>query len=361
MIDLLDEIAPALAQGQRFAIAVVTSTWSSAPRGVGAAMAVDANGRVYGSVSGGCVEGAVFEEATAVLKEGRARRLRYGVSDGDAFAVGLTCGGTIELLVFHVGDATAEVLSAVRAAARNSVETGLVLALQEQVRVAAFDQAGLHGSFEDERLDQALASDALGFLRTGRSAVLHLGAHGERRPDESEFLVLSFPAPPRMFVFGAIDFARAVADMGVFLGFHTIVCDARPTFATSARFPGAHEVVVEWPHRYLTTVDVSEHDAICVLTHDPKFDVPLLVEALRTPAGYIGVMGSRRTHERRLEELKAAGVPDADLARLHAPIGLDLGGRTPEETAVSIAAEIIKERWQGSGSPLSDIHGPIHR
>jgi xanthine dehydrogenase accessory factor len=163
-----------------------------------------------------------------------------------------------------------------------------------------------------------------------------------------------------MFVFGAIDYAAAVARVGSFMGYHVTVCDARATFATSKRFPDADEVIVEWPHRYLERVAIDERTAICVLTHDPKFDVPLLEVALRSPASYIGAMGSRRTHAERLERLRERGLSDAELARLRSPIGLDLGARTPEETAVSVAAELVQRRWGGSGRPLTNTDGRIH-
>jgi xanthine dehydrogenase accessory factor len=172
--------------------------------------------------------------------------------------------------------------------------------------------------------------------------------------------ISSFAPRPRMFVFGAIDYAAAVARIGHFLGYHVTVCDARATFATSKRFPDADEVIVDWPHRFLQRVTVDQRSAICVLTHDPKFDVPLLEVALRSPASYIGAMGSRRTHDERLERLRERGLRDHELARLRSPIGLDLGARTPEETAVSVAAELIAQRWGGSGNPLSGTSGRIH-
>ena len=172
--------------------------------------------------------------------------------------------------------------------------------------------------------------------------------------------VHSFAPPPRMLVFGAIDFAAAVARAGKFLGYRVTVCDARGIFATPARFPEADEVVVEWPHRFLARTPVDARTVICVLTHDPKFDVPVLEVALRTPAGYIGAMGSRRTHEDRLARLREAGLAEEELARLRSPIGLDLGARTPEETAVSVAAELIQLRWGGSGMPLTTTSGRIH-
>jgi len=211
-----------------------------------------------------------------------------------------------------------------------------------------------------ERLDAAVDDDVRGMLAQGLTGVRRYGEHGERRGDELAVFVNSFAPPPRMLVFGAIDFAAAVARAGKFLGYHVTVCDARPVFATHARFPDADEVVVQWPHRYLASTPVDERTVICVLTHDPKFDVPVLEVALRTPAGYIGAMGSRRTHEDRLARLREAGLGESELARLRSPIGLDLGARTPEETAVSVAAELIQLRWGGSGRPLTDTAGRIH-
>jgi xanthine dehydrogenase accessory factor len=172
--------------------------------------------------------------------------------------------------------------------------------------------------------------------------------------------VQSYVTPPRMIVFGAIDFAGAVARIGRFLGYHVTVCDARGIFATRERFPETDDLVVEWPHRYLASTAVDDRTVLCVLTHDPKFDIPLLEVALQTPARYIGVMGSRRTHGDRMRRLRQAGVEPSQLARLSAPIGLDLGARTPEETAVAIAAEIVARSWGGTGLPLTELRTPIH-
>ncbi|SDM01840.1 xanthine dehydrogenase accessory factor, partial [Nonomuraea maritima] len=210
------------------------------------------------------------------------------------------------------------------------------------------------------RLDDAVDDDARGMLAQGVTGLRRYGPQGERRLDDLAVFVQAFAPPPRMLVFGAIDFAAAVARVGKFLGYHVTVCDARPIFATARRFPEADEVVVRWPHDYLASVEVDERTVICVLTHDPKFDVPLLEVALRTDAGYVGAMGSRRTHEDRLARLREAGLSEEELARLRSPIGLDLGARTPEETAVSIAAELIQLRWGGSGRPLATTEGRIH-
>ena len=197
-------------------------------------------------------------------------------------------------------------------------------------------------------------------LAQGLTGIRRYGEHGERRGDELSVFVNSFAPAPRMLVFGAIDFAAAVARVGKFLGYHVTVCDARKVFATASRFPDADEVVVDWPHRFLAATGVDARTVICVLTHDPKFDVPLLEVALRTPAGYIGAMGSRRTHDDRLARLREVGLTEDELARLRSPIGLDLGARTPEETAVSIAAELIQLRWGGTGHPLTSTEGRIH-
>jgi xanthine dehydrogenase accessory factor len=219
------------------------------------------------------------------------------------------------------------------------------------------------GTLGSARLDDAATDDVRGMLASGRTGTLRYGHEGERRGEGLTLFVASFAPPPRMLVFGAIDFAAAVARLGAFLGYRVTVCDARPVFATQRRFPDT-EVVVDWPHRYLAAEvaagRVDERTVVCVLTHDPKFDVPVLEVALAQPFAYVGAMGSRRTHEDRLARLREAGVPEEQLARLASPIGLDLGARTPEETAVSIAAEIISLRWGGSGRRLSDIDGRIH-
>jgi xanthine dehydrogenase accessory factor len=354
------------AEGARLGLATVTTTSRSAPRGPGATMALHPDGEVLGSVSGGCVEGAVVEVATEVLDTGVPRLVTYGISDDEALAVGLTCGGTIEVFVRPV---TSDVL--------DLEEVGRRVADEEPVAVVTLvahkghpslvggslvvSENGVDGEVEDEGLQRAIVEAARGMLAQGATGVRHVGVHGERRMEDVAFLVQSFAPRPPMFVFGAIDFAGAVASIGSFLGYNVTVCDARARFATSARFPDADEVVVDWPHRFLEAVDVDRRTAICVLTHDPKFDVPVLKVALQTDAGYIGVMGSRRTHEDRLERLRAEGVDEADLARLRSPIGLDLGARTPQETAVSIAAELVMLRYGGSGASLAETDGPIHR
>ncbi|MCK9895990.1 XdhC family protein [Frankia sp. AgB32] len=360
------EIADALrrwrAQGTGFALATVCGVRGSAPRQPGAAMAVAEGGEVVGSVSGGCVEGAVYEAAAEALRTGRPALESYGISDADAFAVGLTCGGTLDIIITPHPPGPAAALDGVLDALAGQQAVALLTVIDGEAlgaQIAVWPDRGA-GSLGAGGLDVAAADDARGLLAAGRGGVRHYGPRGQRRPDGVPVFVQTFAPPPRMLVFGAIDYAAALVRIGRFLGYRVTVCDARPVFATRARFPDADEVVCARPAAYLDRVAVDDRTVICVLTHDPKFDMPLLRAALRSPAAYIGAMGSRRTHDERLDQLRADGLRDADLARLHSPIGLDLGSRTPEETAVSIAAEIIQSHWGGSGRPLRETSGRIH-
>ncbi|RFU82594.1 XdhC/CoxI family protein [Streptomyces triticagri] len=374
MRDIAEGLASWLADGRRFAVATVVRTWRSAPRRPGSSLAVAEDGEVIGSVSGGCVEGAVYELAREVLKSGEPVAVTYGVSDDDALAVGLTCGGIIEILIRPAGAGRFPGLAGVLAAIGRGQPVAVASPLPADGGAAEPETApapggrlvvtpnGSEGTLGDTGLDAAVAQRARGLLAGGGTDVVHLGRQGQSRLDDVTVFVESFAPPPRMLVFGAIDFASSVARIGKFLGYHVTVCDARPVFATRRRFPDADELVVDWPHRYLDSTTVDENTVICVLTHDPKFDVPLLQRALCTPARYVGAMGSRRTHEDRLRRLREAGVAEAELDRLASPIGLDLGARTPEETAVAIMAEIIALRWGGTGRRLTETTPlPIHR
>jgi xanthine dehydrogenase accessory factor len=370
--DILDPISKWWDTGEAFGLATVVRTFSSAPREPGAAMAVAADGEVVGSVSGGCVEGAVYELTGEVRASGQPVLQTYGISDDDAFAVGLTCGGIIDVFVEPASQELFPELGEVAAAVRADEPVAVATIIAGPGQVGARRVIWTTGETEPHgrrssgtlgsgnRLDQAVDDDARGMLAQGLTGVRRYGPDGERRRDELSVFVQSFAPAPRMLVFGAIDFAAAVAREGKFLGYRVTVCDARPIFATRARFPDADEVVTDWPHRYLAGQSVDSRTVICVLTHDPKFDVPLLEVALRTPAGYIGAMGSRRTHDDRLARLREAGLTEDELSRLRSPIGLDLGARTPEETAVAIAAELIQLRWGGSGRPLTGTTGRIH-
>ncbi|GAB3023053.1 XdhC family protein [Mycobacterium bourgelatii] len=369
MRDVLPELMSIWRAGDTAGVGTVVRTLRSAPRPPGASMVVAPDGSVSGSVSGGCVEGAVYELATEVMASGAPRLERYGISDGDAFAVGLTCGGIIDIFIESISKATFPELGEVDedVDAQRPVAIATVIAHPDPQRVGrrlVIRPEAAAGTLGTARADSAVTDDARGLLALGRSEVLEYGADGQRRGEGMEVFVSSFAPRPRMLVFGAIDFAAAVARQGSFLGYRVTVCDARSVFATAARFPTADEVVVDWPHRYLAAEaeagNIDERTVICVLTHDPKFDVPVLEVALRLDVAYVGAMGSRRTHEDRMLRLRAAGLTDAELNRLASPIGLDLGARTPEETAVSIAADIIARRWGGGGRPLAEVPGRIH-
>ncbi|MDX2938390.1 XdhC family protein [Streptomyces ipomoeae] len=382
MLDIAEELSRWIEEARTFAVATVVAVSGSSPRAPGAALAVDAEGTVIGSVSGGCVEGAVYELCQQALADGEPVVARFGYSDEDAFAVGLTCGGIIDILVtpIRAGTPVGTVFrSAVMAAVRDEPA-----ALARVVRGPA-DKLGAallvrpDGSYEGgldgpPELDRTAAAEAHALLNAARSGTFDLPASaagwGSPRtesggdspsPGSLTLLVESHVPPPRMIVFGAIDHAAALVRVGRFLGYHVTVCDARPVFATRARFPDADDIVVDWPHRYLRRTPADARTVLCVLTHDAKFDVPLLTEALRMPVAYVGAMGSRRTHADRARRLRAAGLTERELARLRSPIGLDLGARTPEETAVSIAAEIIAARHDGTGAPLTGSSTPIHR
>ncbi|MFJ6523583.1 XdhC family protein [Streptomyces filamentosus] len=363
MLDIAEELHRWVEQGRDFAVATVVAVGGSAPRQPGAALAVDSEGTAIGSVSGGCVEGAVYELCQAALADGEVVVERFGYSDEDAFAVGLTCGGIIDILVTPVrgGVFPAALAAAVSgeaaALARIVSGPGELLGRALLVRPDGSYEGGLGGHPE---LDRTAAAEARALLDAGRTGTVEMGEDGSRCGQPLTLLVESSVPAPRMIVFGAIDFASALVRVGKFLGYHVTVCDARPVFATARRFPEADEVVVEWPHRYLESTEVDARTVLCVLTHDAKFDVPLLRAALRLPVAYVGAMGSRRTHEDRNARLREVGVTELELARLRSPIGLDLGARTPEETALSIAAEIVADRRGGSGVSLTGAHTPIH-
>jgi xanthine dehydrogenase accessory factor len=305
--DVLETLERWVGEGTRVATATVVKTERSAPREPGAVLAVSEEGEIAGSVTGGCVEPAVYDEAREVLAGGSPRLRTYGIADEEAFEVGLPCGGTVHIFI--------------DLAERDIVE-GIASAVREERPVA---------------LEVRVAGERIGEKRlVSDGAVAETGLVGD------EVFVASFAPRPAMYVFGAVDHAAAVAQLGRFLGYRVTVCDARAKFVTPERFPEVDELVVEWPDRFLAGAPVDERTVICVLTHDHKFDIPLLEVALETPAGYIGAMGSRRTKAERVERLREAGVSEEALERIHAPIGLDLGSRTPEEVAVAVAAEIVQ-------------------
>jgi xanthine dehydrogenase accessory factor len=380
MLELASSLLASLAAGHRLAVATVIGVDGSAPRALGTSMAVDDEGRVIGSISGGCVEGAVYEACGRVLDSGDAEVCEFGFSDSDAFAVGLACGGRLRVFVQEIGlpDARNALPGRVRdelERARDGRSAGVAL-------VSAGDAVEVLAAHEDGAAsDAGVATDAdpesRGSMGGGlvstvvRARVLaaldssiHAG-HSVRRRIECDgetvdavFLV-SAP-PPRMIIFGAVDFSVALSNAAALLGYRVTVCDARPVFATPERFPSA-EVVNQWPSDYLAQTEVDERTALCILTHDDKFDIPLLEVALALPVAYVGAMGSRTTHDRRMRALLERGLDPSALDSLHSPIGLDIGASSPEETAVSILSEILAVRTRRSGASLRTTEGPIHR
>lgn len=367
MLNIADTLYDWCREARSFALATVVQVSGSAPLPPGTSLAVDADGTAVGSISGGCVEGAVYELCQQILADrGRPTRARFGYSDDDAFAIGLTCGGEIDVLVQRVPPTDRSHLTA----SLEAVVRGRPAAIAQIVdgpehlrgRTLSLlgDGSAYDGTLGGENEDRAVAAHARALLKSGRTTRIEVGGDADTCPERLSVLVHTHASRPRMLIFGAIDFAGALSQAGRFLGYRVTVCDARPVFATAARFPHADEVVVDWPHRYLEHAEVDARTAICVLTHDAKFDIPLLRLALGLPVGYVGAMGSRRTHDHRLKALREAGATVDQLARLRSPIGLDLGAHTPEETAISIAAEIIAHTHHGTGLPLTRGTGPIH-
>lgn len=363
MDQVLGELLHWWEAGEPVGLATIVDTWHSAPYPAGTAMLVGPDGSVTGSVSGGCVEAALYDSCQEAVRTGRQAVVRYGVSAATALEAGLTCGGTIEVFVERVDRAgfpeLAVVADAVRSDAAVAVLTCVRGPAQRFGRRIVTGPGTRHGTFGSRRLDELALTDGRGLLAAGRSGPVRY-----RAAADTTVLVRSYAPAPRLIVFGAIDVAAALARIGGVLGYRVTVCDARPVFATGRRFPAADEVVVDWPHRYLAAEAAAgrldARTAVCVLTHDPKFDVPVLRTALDLDLGFVGAMGSRRTHDDRLARLRAAGVTDAALARLASPVGLDLGGRSAEETAVSIAAELVAVRWRRPGGRLSTTTGSIH-
>ncbi|AFR34512.1 XdhC family protein [Arthrobacter sp. Rue61a] len=371
MRDVLPELIERWNAGETVGIATVVATFRSAPRLPGAAMLVCPDGSAVGSVSGGCVEGAVYDLAQATVRSGAPVLQRYGVSDEDAFGVGLTCGGTLDIYIEAMSQATFPELGDIAADAEAGRPVALACIVDHPEashigRKIVVRPQSVEGDLGSRNINTTVRRDVLGYLAQGKNGIIAYGPEGQPHGDTIRVFVTSFAPAPRMIVFGAIDFAAAVARAGSFLGYHVTICDARPVFTTSSRFPDADEVIVDWPHRYLKSEveagRIDDRTVITVLTHDPKFDIPLLEVALKLPAvGYVGALGSRRTDEDRRRRLQEAGLNSVEIGRLYSPIGLDLGGNTPEETAISIVAEVIANKWNGSGARLSATELPIHR
>jgi xanthine dehydrogenase accessory factor len=326
MRDILAFVQRWTSEGQKVALGSVIERIGSAPRDPGAALAVSSAGEVAGSVTGGCVEPAVIREATEVLNGSRGRICRYGLTDDDGFEVGLSCGGTIAVAVYALAS---ELLVPLGEAVESDTPVALTVRLSRE-------------HFGDQRLVFPGPSGADPVEAAARP-LLELGESGVVEAGDGELVFVESYAPrPTLYLFGASDHVAALATLGVFLGYRVTVCDPRATFMTRDRFPGVDELVIEWPDRFLETAPVDSRTAICMMTHDLKFDVPALKRALQTDAGYIGAIGSEKTRHERDTRLRDEGIGDADLARLHAPIGIQIGARTPEEVAVTIGAQLIE-------------------
>jgi xanthine dehydrogenase accessory factor len=352
-----------LRDGHRIVVATLVERFGSAPLDPGAQMLVDDSGRIEGSVTGGCVEAALVREAQTVLAGGPPRLLTYGVSDEQAAGVGLMCGGTVRVFVHEARPDARRSLEEAAVAIGEGIPVAVATLLDGEAagsKLVVFADRVAGGLGTGARLDRAVTREARGFLDDGVSTVRRYGSGGEVMGSELSVYIQAFSSRPEMVIFGAIDFAAEVAKIAAELGYLVTICDAREPFLASPRFAAAAEVVVEWPEDFLARHPPGPRDVVLIFTHDPKFDEPALVAALAGEAGYIGALGSRRTHQKRLARLRELGVAEADLARIHSPCGLDIGARTPAETAISIVAEMVAFRSGRSGASLKSTTGPIH-
>lgn len=378
MRDVLPALIAALDAGP-VALARVISTTGAVPRAVGAAMALTDTGEIIGSLSGGCVESAVIETASQVLAEPFATIEHFGFADPDGIEIGLTCGGEMEVFVEKLSAADLPALNRLAQAVAEGTPAAWATTLtQTPARYLAVGEPAVGNSAVGEPAIGAprqpfyrLDGDIADLLSTGRSGIIGIDDcenddHADSPRARPRTFVQTLAPRSRLILVGANDFVRALAELGATLGYQVSVVDARPVFATPARFPAADEVIVEWPDRYLereiATGNTSATTCVCVMTHDAKFDVPTLRIALAAKEiGFVGALGSRRTVAERKTRLQAAGVGPTEMARLRSPLGLDLGGHTPAEVAVSIAAQLIADRHDASGESLTLRSGPIHR
>jgi xanthine dehydrogenase accessory factor len=357
-----------LAEERRVVQALLVEVEGSAPLPVGAMMVIDDQGNIEGSITGGCVEGAIVTEAEELLAASGAapapaKLLRYGISDELAGTVGLMCGGIVHILVYELTGEAAEVervaLEA-HAEGRPAAVATLIDGDTAGSRLAVIGDTLIGSLHDTDLLDRNVAREAQGLLEEGKTTLRRFGSDGATLGDDVRVHIRAYALPPQMWIIGAIDFSAALAPFASQIGYEVTITDARDRFARSRRFSAAASVKIGWPQEVMADVELGPRDAVLVFTHDPKFDEPALIAALKTNAGYIGALGSRQTTADREERLKRAGVSEADLARIHAPCGLDIGSRTAEETAVSVLAEIIAARAERAGAPLRQTSGPIH-
>ncbi|MGB3098617.1 MAG: XdhC/CoxI family protein [Solirubrobacterales bacterium] len=352
-----------LREGRRVVGATLVERIGSAPLDPGAQMLIDDRGSIEGSVTGGCVEGALVDEAERVLSGGEARVVTYGVSDEEAAGVGLMCGGTVRVFVHEYGKDSLDRLDAVADARAAGAPVALATVIEGKragASMAILSDGVSGGLGVADLLDRNAERDARGQLDEGVSRIRRYGTGGEVMGSELPVYIQAFSSQPRMVIFGAIDFSAEMANVAGDVGYKVTICDAREPFLQSPRFSRNAEVVVSWPDRYLEGEELGPRDVVLVFTHDPKFDEPALISALASGAGYVGALGSRRTQKQRVERLQHGGLDAAAIDRIHAPCGLDLGARTPSETAVSVLAEVIAFRTGRTGESLGETSGPIH-
>jgi len=317
MREILHELIESIGDREDIAIATVIETWGSSPRPLGSKMLVTASGKMAGSVSNGCIEGAVFEEAQKVLKSAKPKIAAFGVADDVAFEVGLACGGHIEVFIQPLGKAHRQLVAMLNRDQPATLTTNLV---------------------------------------TGEAEVTEgtpTGSELARR--DGDVFIEPFRRPAHLVIIGAIHIAIPLHRLAKLMGYRVTVIDARAKFATKERFPEADELIVAWPDEAMSSITVDNSTYVVILTHDPKFDLPALRSVLRKPAGYIGAIGSRKTNQNRFDALREEGFREEELARVHGPIGLDLGSRGAEETALGILAEITSVRFGGSGASMRQV------
>ncbi|GAC1387594.1 MAG: XdhC family protein [Marmoricola sp.] len=353
-----------LTEGRRFVQALLIEVEGSAPLPAGAMMLIDEYGAIEGSITGGCVEGAVVVQAEAIMRGERGPGvLTYGISDELAGTVGLMCGGIVHIFIQELDDpdsaAELGVLES-HAVGRPAAIATLLDSDSAGARLAVVEGAAIGSLRHGDLLDRNVARETAGLLEEGKTAIRRFGEDGATLGDDLRVHIRAYALPPRMVIFGAIDFSAALAPFAAQIGYEVEIVDARDRFARSSRFSASAQVKIGWPQEIMRGVTLGPRDAVLVFTHDAKFDEPALLSALATNAGYIGALGSRQTTADRERRLRDAGASDADLARIHAPCGLDIGSRTAEETAVSVLAEIIASRAHRAGAPLRATQGPIH-